>query len=110
MNEQYNSCGRTGERKALGALVCLMPLIVPIVRGLWLQADILPYNIKKGTKGDTNLTWLKSWNSEQYGHIILITAEHSRKTLALPKHKIAIFMCDFHFYINIKCSYIKKYR
>ena len=70
MNEQYNSCSRTGERKALGKLMCLMPLIVPIVRGLWLPSKeslniihtqknmqiMLPYNTKKGTKGDTHLT------------------------------------------------------
>ena len=59
---------------------------------------ILPYNTKKGTKGDTNLTWLESWNSEQYVHIIFITAEHSRKTVALSKHRIVIF--------NVKFSYI----
>ena len=61
--------------------------------------DILPYNMKKGTKGDTNLTWLESWNSEQYVHIIFITAEHSWKTIALSKHKIV------NFYVQISYLY-----
>ena len=59
--------------------------------------NILPYNMKKGTKGDTNLTWLESWNSEQYGHIIVFTVEHKRKTIALPKYKIANFYVQFSY-------------
>ena len=87
--------------------------IVPIVRGLWLPAKegsklftnlknmdyILSYNMKKGTKGDTKLMWLKSWNPEHYVHIQFITAEHSRKTIALPKHKL------LNFYVQISYLY-----
>ena len=58
---------------------------------------ILPYNTKKGTKGDTNLTLLESWNSEQYVHVIFITVEHRRKTVALSKPRIVIFYVQFSY-------------
>ena len=72
--------------------------------------DILPYNKKKGTKGDTNLTWLGSWNSEQYVHIYLSQSNTDEKPYPYLNIELQFFMCNFHIHINIKCSYIKQFR
>ena len=48
---------------------------------------ILTKKMQKGKKGDEILVWLDRWDFGQYGHVKIITAKYSQKTLAIHKQK-----------------------